>query len=172
MAKPANSAKPTKAPTGLEKYVDGNPKSIYGIQKPPLFYTPMRAVYLTAAVHLQGALKYGHFNWRMQPVTASTYIDAALRHIMAYKEGEQVALDTGLPHLAHAAACLNILMDAYAHGTLKDDRHEQTTNMEGFFENLSETVRHIYAEWGSYLTKDVEVETAGDSGFDDNAGGS
>ena len=70
-----------------------------------------------------GAAKYGPANWRIDPVSTSTYIDAAYRHIMAYFDGrEQCAADSGVHHLGHAAACLAIVIDAEAQGTLVDDR--------------------------------------------------
>jgi hypothetical protein len=69
-----------------------------------------------------GAEKYDPFNWRKSNVEAQTYIGAALRHLLAWQDGEEVADDSGLPHLAHALSCLAILVDAQTGGFLIDNR--------------------------------------------------
>jgi hypothetical protein len=51
-----------------------------------------------------------------------TYIGALRRHLAAWVDGEQLAEDSGKPHLGHALACLAILVDAQAAGTLIDNR--------------------------------------------------
>jgi hypothetical protein len=61
-------------------------------------------------------------NWRKDPVSASTYYDAAMRHLMAWWDGQTNDPETGLPHLAHAAANLCILLDADSGPWLQDDR--------------------------------------------------
>jgi hypothetical protein len=71
---------------------------------------------------LDGMLKYGRQNWRAAGVRASIYVDAAKRHLDAWFEGEDHDPDSGLPHLAHALACLAILVDSQAAGNLNDDR--------------------------------------------------
>jgi hypothetical protein len=79
---------------------------------------------MTGAVALlDGAAKYGRMNWRATPVRASIYVDAAKRHINAWLDGEDLDPDSGLPHLGHAIACIAILIDAEAAGTLIDDRN-------------------------------------------------
>jgi hypothetical protein len=50
------------------------------------------------------------------------YVDAALRHLNAWFDGEQEASDSGVHHLGHARACMAILLDAEATGNLIDDR--------------------------------------------------
>ncbi len=140
------------------RYPDGNPKTQYGVKKPPLWYVPFVAIYRTALAHLHGHLKYGHFNWREDPVSISTYLDAACRHLIAYKEGQQDALDSKCHHLAHACACLNIIMDAEFHGTLIDDRHEQSTDYDMLFEELGETLQHLHSEFGDFRKNSTETE--------------
>jgi hypothetical protein len=71
---------------------------------------------------LDGALKYGRSNFRAIGVRASIYVDAVKRHVNAWFEGEDIDRDSGLPHMAHALACLAILVDADAAGVLNDDR--------------------------------------------------
>jgi hypothetical protein len=53
------------------------------------------------------------------------YLSAALRHILALIDGEDIAEDSGFRHEAHAAACLGILLDAKETGNLIDDRPQK-----------------------------------------------
>lgn len=101
---------------------DSNPKSAFGIKKPSMHLIPGTALLYLAKVMALGALKYGAFNWRQQPVAATVYLDAAYRHILAWLDGEDNDPESGAPHIAHAMACYAILLDARAHGTLIDDR--------------------------------------------------
>lgn len=102
---------------------DTNPKTKYGKAKPAISLIPGTAQLHIADAFRDGASKYGPANWRNDPVSASTYIDAAYRHIIAwYDGGEGVAVDSGVHHLGHAAACLAIVLDAEAQGSLVDDR--------------------------------------------------
>lgn len=55
-----------------------------------------------------GAKKYSLDNWKyVEP--KSRYFDACLRHIIAWKQGEQNDSESGLSHLSHAMACLMFL---------------------------------------------------------------
>lgn len=102
---------------------DTNPKDAIGCQKLPLHLWPSTATAMGCLGLLDGALKYGRANWRASGVRASIYFDAASRHLNAWFEGEEQDPDSGLPHLAHALACLAIVVDAEAAGLLVDDRH-------------------------------------------------
>lgn len=101
---------------------DSNPKTRFGVAKPPLALIPAPAMLQMAEAFRDGAAKYGAANWRKDPVSASTYINAALRHIVAWYDGEEVAQDSRVHHLGHAAACLAIILDAQLCGTLLNDR--------------------------------------------------
>jgi len=104
----------------------GNPKARVGALKVPLHLVPP-ALSIGAAMALKdGAVKYGPYNWREEPINISTYIGAIQRHILAYQDGEDVAEDSGVDHLGHVAACCALLMDSKAHGSLIDDRHVGT----------------------------------------------
>jgi hypothetical protein len=100
-----------------------NPKQEFGDKKVPIHLWPLAATILGSLGLAEGRAKYGRNNWRAQPVLASTYIRAALSHIQLYAEAEDLAQDTGNPHLANALASLAILADAQMHGTLIDDRN-------------------------------------------------
>ena len=77
-----------------------------------------------------GEVKYGRFNWRDKTVTTSVYTDAIDRHMLAFRDGEDSAEDSGLSHLAHVMACCAILMDAAAVGKLNDDRRRDGPTAE------------------------------------------
>jgi hypothetical protein len=57
-----------------------------------------------------GAKKYAPNNWKFVENPVERYEAAMLRHISAYKQGELLDSETGLPHLAHAACCLMFLI--------------------------------------------------------------
>lgn len=101
---------------------DDNPKSAYGITKPPLHLVPSTALVRIAEVMKLGAAKYGPYNWREKSVAASVYVSAAERHLRAWFDGEGIDAESGQPHLAHACACLMILLDAQDIGRMVDDR--------------------------------------------------
>ncbi len=99
-----------------------NPKDLIGCDKIPLHLFPTTAIIAGSLAILDGMLKYGRHNWRAAGVRASIYCDAAHRHLNAWFEGEDEDPDSKLPHLAHAIACVAILIDAQASDNLKDDR--------------------------------------------------
>lgn len=109
-----SDADPTAKPT--------NPKDVIGSNKLPFHLWPETASALGCLALLDGALKYGRSNFRSIGVRASIYYDACRRHINKWFEGQDVDEDSGLPHLAHALACLAIVVDAQAAGKLTDDR--------------------------------------------------
>ena len=111
-----------------------NPKDLIGGDKIPLHLWPETATVLGSLALLDGALKYGRANWREAGVRASIYVDAVRRHLNAWFEGEDFDSSehgSGLPHLAHALACIAIIVDADAAGKLTDDR-----NYPGGYETL------------------------------------
>ena len=103
-------------------YPDDNPKTVMGLAKPPFRAIPPVALIHFGRAMMDGLRKYGIVNWRDAPVTASTYYDAALRHLLAYWDGEDTAEDSGVDHLGHVMACCAIILDAREQGTLNDDR--------------------------------------------------
>lgn len=75
-----------------------------------------------AAVHSLGADKYGRYNWRKDPILATTYAAAILRHLKAWAEGEDLDPESGYSHLYHIRACCAVALDAEMHGTFEDNR--------------------------------------------------
>lgn len=99
-----------------------NPKQQFGDRKVPLHLVPAPAMVAIAMGLKDGARKYGAYNWRYLPVETQTYVGAALRHLMAWQDGEDIDPDSGNNHLAHAMASLAILVDALESGQVKDNR--------------------------------------------------
>lgn len=104
---------------------DTNPKSGAARNKPTFHAVPGVALIELGAAMLDGKAKYGLANWRQDPVAASVYVDAAVRHLQAWWDSrEERASDSGVHHLGHVMACMAILLDAQSHGTIVDDRPE------------------------------------------------
>lgn len=101
-----------------------NPKDLMGAKKVPLDLLPTAALVEMARALGEGGRKYGPFNWREpgKPVQSRTYTGAAMRHILAYSDGEDIDPESGIPHLALAMAGLGILIDAQACGNWVDNR--------------------------------------------------
>ncbi len=88
-----------------------------------------------AQAFANGATKYGAYNWREEGVGAMTYIGAGLRHKRAWLDGEELAQDSLVHHLAHDIACSMILLDSIALGILVDDRPAKAPT-SGMMENV------------------------------------
>lgn len=74
---------------------------------------PFRALGLIAQVLTFGAKKYDENNW--QGLDIKRVEAAMLRHYAAYRSGELLDPETGLPHLAHFGCCA-LFMLAIKHG--------------------------------------------------------
>jgi hypothetical protein len=99
-----------------------DPKQEAGNKKTPLGLIPAPAMEEIAHVLKLGAKKYGEYNWRKTGVVTNTYVHAILRHLNAWRDGEDLDPESGRSHIAHIAAGCCILLDAYACDTLTDDR--------------------------------------------------
>ena len=105
-----------------------DPKGAAGALKTPLGLIPPYAMEQTAWAHKLGAEKYGPFNWRDTGVCATTYVNAIMRHLNAWRDGEDLDQESGISHLAHVACSCNILLDADYCNTLQDDRNTTPNN--------------------------------------------
>jgi len=102
-----------------------DPKGAAGALKAPMHLIPPYALEQTAWVHKFGAERYGPFNWRKTGVCATTYVSAIMRHLNAWRDGEDLDPESGISHIAHIASSCNILLDAGHCGTLQDDRNKK-----------------------------------------------
>lgn len=130
-----------------------NPKTLAGQAKPSPALVPPVAILEVAQAFRDGANKYSAFNWRDKPVPSVTYINACLRHVYSWMDGEERSDDADVHHLAHAAACLMILLDAQKQGTLIDDRPKAG--------KATETIKQE-TERNSARSAQREVSTTGD----------
>ena len=105
-----------------EPYPDNNPKTAIGVTKLPLHLVPPSATHYLAMAFADGAKKYGPYNWRDRTVSSSVYVAAAKRHIDAWWDGEDLSSDAKIHHIAHAMACMAIILDALTIDKLNDDR--------------------------------------------------
>jgi hypothetical protein len=113
-----------------------DPKGAIGATKTPLALIPPYAMEQTAWVHKLGSEKYGPFNWRATGVCATTYVAAIMRHLNAWRDGEDLDPESGISHIAHVACSCNILLDAQNCDMLQDDRYrkpEQPKDMAALY---------------------------------------
>lgn len=71
---------------------------------------PIRSVVEIVKVLEFGAKKYDVNNWQHVPDAETRYFDAAMRHLIAFKEGEKLDEESGLHHLAHAGCCVLFML--------------------------------------------------------------
>lgn len=103
-----------------------NPKDAIGSTKAPLHVVPAPVLMEIGLGMLEGAMKYGSYNWRVADVRGSVYYDAAMRHLMAFWEGEDTDPDSGIHHVGKALSCLTVLRDGIMRGNWIDDRPPKT----------------------------------------------
>jgi hypothetical protein len=127
-----------------------DPKGVIGATKTPLALIPPYAMEQTAWVHKLGAEKYGPYNWRATGVCATTYVAAIMRHLNAWRDGEDLDPESGISHIAHVACSCNILLDAQHCDTLQDDRYRKPeAKAEKVTEQPPES--HMYCDCGRRL---------------------
>ena len=91
--------------------------------KLPVNLLSTEALNQTAAVLKFGADKYHAHNWR-DGFAWSRPLAAAMRHIMAFNDGEDKDPESGLSHLAHAACCIMFLLEFEKTHPELDDRYK------------------------------------------------
>jgi hypothetical protein len=95
--------------------VDGaGVKSVMTSMKCPLELIPPQFTEGVAEVLKFGAQKYAANNW-MRGMSWETVAGGILRHVTAFRRGEEMDPESGLPHLHHAA-CGLMFLSWYAHG--------------------------------------------------------
>ncbi len=75
-----------------------------------------------ALAAMDGARKYGPYNWRQERILYTNYLDAIEAHVLALREGYDFADDSLVHHLGHIIQTASILADAIEGGFLVDDR--------------------------------------------------
>jgi hypothetical protein len=94
----------------------------YDSGKPRMDLLVPEADEVTAKVFTFGAGKYGDLNW-MKGINYSRLHAALRRHVSAWARGVDLDDESGLPHLAHARCCLDMLLYFQEAGRIElDDR--------------------------------------------------
>lgn len=124
---------------------DTNPKDAMGVKKPPMSTVSGPVLQEVGVSMMEGALKYGRHNYRFAGVRSSVYYDAALRHLIAWWEGQDIDPDSGISHLSKAIAGLAVIRDAEINGKMVDDRPPKA-NQE-HYKKLQEIVDELFKKY-------------------------
>lgn len=93
----------------------------YDKDKPRVDLLPTDSLLAVAEVLEHGAAKYGDRNWELGMAHSRLYA-ATLRHLFAHNECEDYDEESGLPHLAHAACCVLMLLALWMRKHGEDNR--------------------------------------------------
>lgn len=147
-----------------------NPKDAIGGTKLPLDLIPDTGLAYAALAFLEGALKYGKFNWRIAGVRWSVYEAALKRHLQKVKEGEWADPETKVPHIGNMLACLLILADAYENDMLVDDRPPSFKGAPDFIDGYVLEVEHLKNVFKEHNPKQYTIkDTKDEQGSGDKA---
>lgn len=137
-----------------------NPKDAIGSSKAQLSLVPWTLVICAARALLEGALKYGRFNWRVAGVRASIYLDALKRHVAKWENGQNNDPKTRVHHLDNAIACLTIMRDAELYGMLTDDRPPcpDPDRMAEMIDGEVHLVAHLKHQFRDHNPKQYTIE--------------
>ena len=133
---------------------DTNPKDAIGIGKAPLSTVPAPFMHAVGLAMMEGALKYARHNYRAAGIRYSVYYDAAMRHLTAWWEGEDIDADSGLPHPVKAAACMAVLFDAMVRENGTDDRPPKTP--EGWLAAMNKHAADLLKKYPNPLPPHTE----------------
>ncbi len=132
-----------------------NPKDIVAQKKLDLGLAPDTIDAEVALAYLEGALKYGRYNWRIAGVSASVYNAALRRHLKRWWNGENRDKATRVKHLASLIACAGIVLDAELCGKLTDDR-PPAVDMDALL-NVEEHVEHLQKLFAGHTPKQYTI---------------
>jgi len=123
-----------------------NPKDGIGSSKVGLSVIPAQVLLESAVALYEGDRKYGRSNYRVAGVRASVYYDAAMRHLMAFWEGQDIDPDSGLSHVTKAIAGLMVLRDAMLNDMWTDDRPPKVKDIE-FVNKLNDKTKDLIKKY-------------------------
>ena len=148
MAPPAENVPPG--------WKDTNPKDALGISRAPLSCISGPVLYELGLAMFEGARKYRRHNYRVAGVRHSVYFDAAMRHLWAFWEGEDIDPDSGVHHLTKAIACMFVLRDSMLVGNDVDDR--PPAYHSGFVKPMNDLAQAIVEKMPGALPPYTEKE--------------
>lgn len=136
-----------------------NPKELIGSKKASLSLVPWTLMVCAARALLEGALKYGRFNWRIAGVSATTYLDALKRHVAKWENGQNRDPKTLVHHLDNAIACLCIMRDAEMYGMMTDDRPPcpDPDRMADLIDSEGNLIAHLKHEFRDHSPKQYSI---------------
>ena len=97
----------------------------YDNAKPPLAWLPPEGMRAVARVQAYGHRKYKDFNNYRKGMEVSRNCSCAMRHIMAYMDGEDFDRESGESHLAHAACRMMFILQNIHDQVEIDDRYKK-----------------------------------------------
>lgn len=106
------------------------------MKKPPVDLLTLEFKMETAKALGFGAGKYGRHNFK-EGIEFSRLLAAAERHLTQFNAGQDNDDESGLSHLAHAAASLNMLMWMVANRPDLDDRYKNEESLIELIEKAS-----------------------------------
>lgn len=141
---------------GAPERKETNPKDAMGIAKFPLSTVSAPTLGELGLAMMEGALKYGRHNYRVSGVRASVYYDAALRHLTAFYEGEDIDPVSRLPHIVKVMACMAVLRDSQWQGNWVDDRPPKSP--DGWQEKLNEHAKWLLEQFPNPVPAYLETD--------------
>jgi dATP/dGTP diphosphohydrolase, N-terminal len=145
-----------------------NPKDLIGSGKLPIGLFPQSAIVHGTLAMLEGALKYGRYNFRVAPVRASIYFDAQQRHMFKYWNGEFADPTTQVLHLGSAIACIAIILDAHLKQALIDDRPPVNFNLVREIDMVAGVVKHLQEIFKDHNPQQYTILNTQGEPFDSN----
>lgn len=136
-------------------FKETNPKDAMGIAKVPMSTVSAPVMAEVGLAMMEGALKYGRHNYRVSGVRGSVYYDAAMRHLMAWYEGQDIDPDSGLSHLVKVIACMAVLRDSQIQGNWVDDRPPRTPGE--WLADLNEKARALLEKYPNPVPAYLEI---------------
>lgn len=133
-----------------------NPKDSVGVKKVPLHVVSAPVMMEVGLAMLEGDRKYGGHNYRVAGVRASVYYDALMRHIMAWHEGEDIDIDSGLSHVTKALSTLFVLRDAMLNDMWTDDRPPKVKN-QNWIRDYNKLAAEIIEKYPNPVTPFTEL---------------
>lgn len=121
---------------------ESNPKEAFGDAKVPMDLVPDTALIEENLAFLEGALKYGGYNYRVAGVKVSTYVRAARRHLAKFWNGQDRDPVTLVMELASVRACCGILIDGLLKRNITDDRPPRA-DIEAQMVEAAKVVAHL-----------------------------
>ena len=119
--------------------------------KPPMGLLSTAALTKIAEVMAFGAQKYSAHQWR-SGIEWQRLLDAALRHLLAFNDGQDVDEETGLSHLAHLGCCIMFLLEFEKTHPELDNRYKVYTSTEEPPDLDMCGTRHLFVPRGIFFS--------------------